>query len=61
MFLLQGDAADRATPGISRWEPRFPLERPYRRPDAAYQLLWRPSPTRWWGAWVDVTAFAVSS
>ena len=47
LLLGQGVAADNATPGTSRWEPRLPLEHPYRRRDAARQLLDTRPPVRW--------------
>ena len=39
LSLARGVAADRATPGPSRWEPKLPLEHSYRRRSATRRLF----------------------
>jgi hypothetical protein len=59
-YLARGDAVDHATPGPSRWEPKLPLERPYRRWSAARWHCDVRSPARQRKVEGDVTVFAVS-
>jgi hypothetical protein len=59
-FLVRGVAADRATPGTSRWEPKLPLERSYRHRSAARWLSDVQPPARQREAGADVTVYAVS-
>jgi len=58
--LVRGVTADRATPEPSRWEPKLPLERSYRRLSAARQHCYARPPARWREIGADVTAYAVS-
>ena len=58
-FLVRGVAADRATPGTSRWEPRLPLEHSYRRRNAARRLFDVRPPIRRRETGADVTVYTV--
>ena len=54
--LTWGVAADRAAPRPSRWEPKLPLERPYRHRSAARRLFDARPPGHRRETGADVTA-----
>jgi len=58
--LVRGVAADRATPELSRWEPKLPLEYSYRRRSAARRLFYARPLARRRETRADVTVCTVS-
>jgi hypothetical protein len=58
--LARGVAADRATPGPSRWEPKLPLKRSYRHGSAARRFSDARPPAYRRKTGADVTVYAVS-